>query len=116
MKKTKKEAIRLHGECTIKRASGIPEGATLKEPTNKQYHIVAASEQVGNHHVVDVMDNDVEIWNFGDSLFVKNAKPTKVRCLHEARHDAITLEPGIWEFGTQQEFDYFSMELRKVAD
>ena len=80
-----------------------------------QYKIVADSEVTGNHHVVDLIDG-VEFFQDGGTLFMRNSKPTRIRCLLQERHDAIELEPNTWEFGTQKEYDYIANELVSVRD
>jgi len=112
MKDTTKYLI-LHGEC-MAFASTIPEDATqLAVPG--PYLIVADSETTGNHHVVD-REPGVEFFEKGGKRYMRNTKPTKIRCLHEQRHDSIILEPGQWEFGTQQEYDPFLENMRNVRD
>lgn len=110
-----KEVI-LHGEC-MAFPSEIPQNAVKFTPNNK-YVIVAPSETTGNHHVVDLVDG-ADWWKTeGDEpkLFMQNTKPTKIRCTLKERHDEITLEPGVWEFGIQQEYDPFAARMRNVAD
>ncbi len=104
----------LHGECQITKVTKLPQGADRKE-IGSEYQIVAESEVSGNHHVIDINDG-VEFYEVDGKLFLKNTEETQVRCLIKERHDAITLDPGIWEIGCQQEYDYLTQEKRNVAD
>lgn len=79
------------------------------------YLIVADSETTGNHHVIDRKPG-VKFFQAGDRRFMKSTEKTQIRCLHADRHDAITLEPGTYEFGTQQEYDPFAENMRNVRD
>lgn len=103
----------LHGECMVFAGEIPPTAQPL--PCEGPYLIVADSETTGNHHVIDRVEG-VEFFQDGGRRFMKNTKPTQIRCLHEKRHDSITLEPGTYEFGTQQEWDPFAANLRNVRD
>jgi hypothetical protein len=104
----------LHGEAMIF-ASSLPENACKIKPTNKEYHIIADSETTGNHHVVDYCDG-VEFFESDGVQYMKNSKPTRVRCVHADRHSPVELEPGVWEFGIQKEYDHFEQNLQAVRD
>jgi hypothetical protein len=108
-----KNNIILHGECTVFR-SKIPKGAK-KMNVKDDYLVVAPSETVGNHHVVDNVEG-VTFYKLDDILFMENTKQTQIRCLHKDRHSAITLDAGTWQFGVQKEYDYFTEQLRAVRD
>jgi hypothetical protein len=103
----------LHGECMVF-AAEIPMAAqTMK--VSSDYLIVADSETTGNHHVID-RAKGVEFLEHEGRRFLRNSEPTQIRCLHADRHDAIVIEPGTYEFGTQQEYDPFAQNLRNVRD
>ncbi len=104
----------LHGECQITKIEGLPEGVVTKQ-VKGDYQIVAESEVSGNHHVIDINDG-VEFYEKYGILYLKNTKETTVRCVIKERHDAITIDPGVWEIGFQQEYDYLKQEKRDVAD
>ena len=109
----KKNKIKLHGECMIFK-SKIPKTAKRKNVQN--YLIVGESETSGNHHValcepgVDFFEDE------NGTLFMENSGPAKIQCLQAERHDEMVIEPGVWEFGTQQEYDYFAESHRAVKD
>lgn len=108
----KKEVI-VHGECFVFQ-SEIPTGAKPLK-VDGPYLIVADSETTGNHHVVDAIPG-VSFFEHEGKRYMNSSVPTKIRCLHENRHDAITLDPGVYEFGTQQEYDPFAANMRNVRD
>lgn len=95
--------------------SEIPAGAKPKE-VKGEFLIVADSETTGNHHVVDSFKGVNFFEDSGGTIFMQNEKPTKIRCVHTDRHDAIELPAGTWEFGVQQEYDYFTESLQAVRD
>lgn len=94
----------------------LPKTAKKKSLGNLPYVIVADSETTGNHHVVDVVDGVDFFEDEKGTLFMENSVETKIRCLHAERHDAITLSPGTYEFGSQQEYDPFTARMNKVRD
>jgi hypothetical protein len=112
-KHTNKEVI-LHGEAMLF-PSELPADAVEIKPTNAQFHIIADSETTGNHHVIDMVPG-TKVFKSGNRLFVKNSKPSKVRCVHPQRHNEIALEPNVWEVDRQQEYDHFTQNLRAVRD
>lgn len=103
----------LHGEAMVFQ-SEIPAGAKQLKISG-QYLIVADSETTGNHHVID-NGPGVKFFEHEGRRFMRSSAPTKIRCLHEKRHDAVTLDPGTYEFGTQQEYDPFAANMRAVRD
>lgn len=112
--KTNKNGVILHGEAMLFPAS-LPAEAEEITPTNDSFHIIADSETTGNHHVIDMVPK-TKIFKFGNRMFVKNENETRVRCVHPNRHNAITLEPNVWEIGRQQEYDHYAQNLRAVRD
>jgi hypothetical protein len=110
---TKTPAV-LHGECIIYKST-IPTDAVVENHDNKSFTIVAESEVTGNHHVIDIKPG-VQFLNSGTRRFMKNSVPTDIRCVIAERHSNITIPAGEWEVGIQQEFDYFAMAKKNVAD
>lgn len=113
MKSAPKPEVILHGECMVF-AAEIPADATALK-VDGPFLIVADSETTGNHHVID-RGPGVEFLEHEGRRFLRNSQPTKIRCVHENRHDAVVLEPGTYEFGTQQEYDPFTENMRNVQD
>jgi hypothetical protein len=113
-KNMNKPTVILHGEAMIF-TSNLPDDAVQIEPTNGDFHIIADSETTGNHHVIDIK-RGTRFFKSGDRSFVAVEEPTQVRCVHPARHDAVTLTPGVYETSLQQEYDHFEQNLRNVRD
>lgn len=86
----------------------LPDGE--QKIVSKNRCILAHGES-GHSHVVE--DDEAELIQIGEKMLLKLGKQTTV--FHE-EHKPITLEPGIWEIGRINEFDYFSMMARKVQD
>lgn len=104
----------LHGECKIIQRQILPDDIVPKK-VDGGYLIIGNSETTGNHHVVEA-GSGIKFFDNGGSIWMVNKKSTNVRCVHENRHDKIEIPSGIWEFGTQKEYDYFSKELINVRD
>ena len=114
MKLNQNEGV-LHGEAMILHAI-LPADAVEIKPSNDTHHIIADSETTGNHHVIDAVPG-TRFWKSGNRTFMTNERETRVRCVHPARHNAISLSPGTYEIGEAQlEFDHFAQNLRKVRD
>ena len=106
----------LHGEAMIFK-SQLPSNVKPINPSNGTYHIIADSETTGNHHVIDCVGRGVNFFqDEGGVTYMENTKPTRVRCVLKDRHDPIDLEPGIYEFGIQLEYNHFEKNLQNVRD
>jgi hypothetical protein len=105
----------LHGEATVF-PSSIPSAAKKKRVKRGAFVIVANSETTGNHHVVDTPEGVNFYETDSGTLFMESKVDTQIRCVHENRHDAITIPPGTYEFGTQQEYDPFAARMQQVRD
>ena len=103
-----------HGEMNIFKSTDIPDGVKKVRPKKGKY-IVADSETTGNHHCVKDAEG-VEMYEKDGVLYLRNNVPAEVFCVHEGRHDTITLDPGVWELEAAQEYDYLTKEKRAVAD
>lgn len=104
----------LHGECQLSQRGKLPKDSK-RVKCSGDFKIVAESEVSFNHHVVDIHDG-VEFYEKDGTLYLKNDTETKVRCVLPSRHDDVVLDPGVWEVGFQQEYDYLTQEKRNVAD
>lgn len=113
MKQNQKPKAILHGECLISETT-IPADAVV-EDLKDAFVIVANSETTGNHHVID-RPAGVTFLKAGAKRYMSNTVPTDVRCVIADRHDNITIPPGQWEIGAQEEFDYFAQAKRAVQD
>lgn len=112
-KETRPDAV-LHGECLITRTT-LPKGLTEEKLTGKQV-IIAESEVTGNHHVIDLKKGVTFYKDQEGNRYMKNSVPTEVKCVIADRHTAITLTPGEWAIGFQQEYDYIAEAQRNVRD
>lgn len=117
----KDKQVILHGEAMIFPVNEIPTDAVQIAPTQPDYHIIADSETTGNHHVVSTLrhkkkSDKVRFFKKKDIVYMQNDEPTEVSCVHADRHSPITIPPGTYEFGTQQEYDHFEQNLRNVRD
>jgi hypothetical protein len=107
--------VLFHGEVKVTKGT-IPAGAKkIEKFTADKYHIVAPSETTGNHHVVEVVPS-MELYEKDGVFFLKTEEETKIECLIKERHDEIVLPAGIYEIGSQVEYDPFSKRLEKVRD
>lgn len=113
------EKIWLHGEVLIKKVKGgIPEGAKKVSPLNGVYRI-ADSETTGNHHLLEEI-RGVDLYEKDGVFYLKTKEKVIVRCVDEARHDTIEIEPcqddEVLVFDRQLEVDHLTDEIRAVAD
>lgn len=115
MKNINQNEVIVHGEAYVTPICQLPKTAKPIKHTNNQYHIVADSEQSGNHHVVDIQE-DTQFFESEGKLYMNSKSPTSIRCLHENRHDTIEIPAGTYEFGTQQEYNPFEARLQNVRD
>jgi hypothetical protein len=105
-----------HGEVQIFKADKLPKELKKVKLFKEDCYKLADSEITSNFHL---LQNKEGVELFEDSngvLWLKNEVPCDVFCAIEARHDNITLEPGVWEIDRAQEFDYMTDLTRKVAD
>ena len=111
-----KPNVILHGEAMLFPSELPADAVEIKCATqSKGAHIIADSETTGNHHVVDMVEG-TKVFRSGNRTFIRNTKPTQVRCVHANRHDTITMPPAVWEVGIQQEYDHFAQNMRAVRD
>lgn len=113
------EKVWLHGEVLVKKVKGrIPEGAKRVKAINGVYKI-ADSETTGNHHLLEEIEG-VDLYEKDGVFYLKTSESAKVKCVDEARHDTITLEPctddEVLIFDRQVEVDHLTDEVRAVAD
>lgn len=105
-----------HGETIIHKVCQLPKGLKPVNLFKKDCYKLADSETTGNHHLLEAKEG-VELFEDANSvLWLKNDVPTNVYCAIKERHDAITLEPGIWEIDRAVEHDYLTGMKRQVAD
>lgn len=108
--------VKLHGEAMIFPIEKIPEGAKRIKPSHKKHHIIADSEQTGNHHVVGVKEDTEFFMDDDGNMFMKAKSDTDVSCVIDKRHTSMGLPAGTYGFGIQKEYDHFAENHRNVRD
>lgn len=107
------------GDLMIRRVATLPEGLNSMTPEGGNY-IVAHSE-TGHHHVLEVADN-VRVYETDDPMVsyleVVEATDKAEAVLKHLRdfhtHDAIRIDPGIYQLRRQRE--YTPEGMRRVQD
>lgn len=97
------------GDVLLRKIDRIPKGDV--KVISKGKMVLAEGEVTGHYHGIE--ESESELIQIGEKILL-NLKNTAT--LTHQEHHAITLEPGIWEVGKVQEFDYFSMMQRPVVD
>lgn len=115
-----REVIAQQGEAKVYRISAIPAGVVTGqvERTKSGAAIISHSEQ-GHHHVIDcadVMERTSDVPQGMRILYAIVTAPTSLRQDAAVPHDPVNLDPGIYEFRVQREFDPFVEQARRVAD
>lgn len=116
----KRTVIAQQGEAKVYRIDAIPAGITAKgvERTASGAAIISHSES-GHHHVIDcgaVMERTDGVPSGMRVLYAIVTAPTSLRQDAAVPHDPVMLDPGIYEFRVQREFDPFLEQARRVAD
>jgi len=112
--------IAQQGEAKVYRITTLPAGMTTTavERTASGAAIISHSES-GNHHVLDcdtVMERTDNVPAGMRVLYAIVSAPTCLRQDAAVPHQPVSLDPGIYEFRVQREFDPFSEQTRRVAD
>lgn len=97
------------GDVILRRITQIPATATIKQRGGRI--VLAEGQATGHAHVV--VDDDATLIAEGERMLLQLEKQT-VLCHEE--HNPITLEPGVYEIGRVQEWDYLQQMARTVAD
>lgn len=96
------------GDVILKRIDSLPEGTKKVSTTNL---VLAEGEVTGHFH--GISQKGAEMFQLESRMFIKLVEPATIT--HQ-EHKPVNLEPGIWEVGRVQEFDYLSMMARTVRD
>lgn len=99
---------RQQGDCLFRRLESIPDG---ERKTIAKGRIVVAHGESGHSHVIE--DDEAELIQVGERMILSLPKAATLK--HE-EHAVHNYEPGIWEVGRVQEFDYLTQMARNVAD
>ena len=97
------------GDVLLNKLTKLPNGEA--KVISKGKMVLAEGEVTGHYHGIE--ETDSELIQIGEKMIL-NLKNTAT--LFHQEHNPITLEPGLWEVGRVQEYDYFSMMQRPVAD
>lgn len=115
--------IAQQGEAKVFRVTELPPAVTLapmRDRTTASLPIISHSER-GHHHVLDRPDIEV-LERTTDApagmriLYAIVTEPTLLRQDANVPHQPVNLEPGIYEFRIQREYDPFAEQARQVAD
>jgi hypothetical protein len=98
------------GDVLLRKVASMPSGEHKQVAKGR---CVLAHGESGHSHVIDAPETDAELIQIGERMLLnlKVAAPL----VHE-EHKAITLEPGLYEVGRVNEYDYLSKMVRKVVD
>lgn len=97
------------GDVACVRREFLPEKA--KKVVNKKDTALAYGEVTGHSH--QITEGEIEFYELDGTAWLKVLVPSLLT--HE-EHKPVKLDPGIYEYGTIREFDYETMEARKVLD
>jgi hypothetical protein len=96
------------GDVLLEPIDSLPVG---EQKTIAKGRCVLAHGESGHFHVLE--NDEAELIQIGEKLLLKLGKQATL--VHE-EHKPQTLEPGIWEIGRVQEYDWFSKMQRRVID
>ena len=111
---TEKKRVYMHGECIIAEIKKLPENIIKRN--DEDSIMIAESETIGNEHRIKIKEGVEFFEDEKGILYMKNTVPTEVYCLHENRHDTITLPESIWKIDKAVEYNYFSEQTIHVRD
>lgn len=100
-----------HGDIFFKRVEKVE----AKERQEKPEHIVAYGEATGHHHLMTAAPGTLVaiMKGFDERTYVE---VTGVATLTHQEHNTLSIEPGTYEIVTEQEWDYFENDRKKVVD
>lgn len=120
----KRTVIAQQGEAKVFKISEAPADfsslAPLADTTETGLPIISHSES-GHHHVLDRPDIEVRerTENVPTGMRILYAivkEPTALKQNANVPHQPVNLEPGLYEFRIQREYDPFAEQARRVAD
>lgn len=104
----KKNTMIQQGDVLLTKINNLPKKYTI---ISKKRCVLAEGEKTGHSHVLE--DDEAQLIQDGERILLMLEKQGILK--HE-EHNPITLEPGIYEIGKVNEYDYFSKMVRKVQD
>jgi len=108
-----------HGDVILKEIQKIPEGASKKEST-QGYNILAYGEITGHAHCLKA--DKTELYELNGVVYLRcnDTVELKHQCLDGTQakdaHETIVLPKHNYQIGIVKEYDYFTDEVRNVAD
>lgn len=111
--------VAAQGEIIIRRVTKVPTGCTQMKSESGKF-IVGHSE-TGHHHVISAAGASVAVLDKPpEGMRILYAVVEKAMTLVHLRehdtHEAIQLDPGIYEFRVAREFDHYGDLARQSAD
>lgn len=97
------------GDVLLQKIEKLPTG--LKRKADKRGAVLAEGEATGHYHVAE---GEVELFAAEDGTLYLQVAGTATVAHQEHRH--VTLEPGTYQIGIVQEYDYLADMARNVAD
>lgn len=98
------------GDILIKQIDKLPEN--LKIVNKENQFVLAEGEQTGHKHLL--VADKLEVLQDEKGRYYFQLKDNAT-ITHE-EHKTITILPGIYKVGNEQEYDYFLKEVVKVQD
>jgi len=116
--------IAQQGEAKVYRLTALPADAdTLSRMTDATSagHAIISHSESGHHHVLDrpgvkVLERTSDVPTGMRILYAIVDAPTALRQNANVPHQPVLLDPGIYEFRIQREYDPFAEQARRVAD
>ncbi|MHB1125322.1 MAG: hypothetical protein ACYC0T_21770 [Ramlibacter sp.] len=108
MKKIINKADYRHGDIYLKKVEDIPKGLDVKNIT-----VLAEGEATGHLHQFTAPVKAYTRTEDIDARFLEIMSDVE---LTHPEHKTISIAPGKYEVHHEQEFDYFTEEIRRVAD
>jgi hypothetical protein len=104
-----------HGDVDIFKTDSVPASAKLEKSTT-----IALGEVTGHHHTIYPLgETDVKVYTETDVkslvdkyIVIEGGKAV----LQHQEHEAIILNPGVYETKIEQDFSPYDQEYRRVVD
>lgn len=107
----KTKLVARHGDIPLYSADKL-EGEIIKHDGS---FVLAEGEATGHHHRIRVKNpSKMEIRQNANGFYM--VKLDEEATLSHEEHATITIQPGIYVTGREQEMDWFSLTTRKVID
>lgn len=100
------------GDVTLTRIETMPSGTRVPVPKQTKGFILAEGEATGHHHAI-ASETDAELVRIGERMLLQL---NETATLTHEEHKPISLQPGVYEIGIVQEWDYLQDMARDVVD